>query len=79
MLAIQEDDPATKWRCHEYGCGKGGNLVSLCDLMKGGESAGGKPRGQRFKEIASDLQAMTGGMISTDRPGIPPPAAVKPR
>lgn len=78
VLAIQEDDTATKWRCHEYGCGKGGNLISLCDLMKGGESAGGKPRGQRFKEIASDLRAMTRGIISTDRPGIPPPAAVKP-
>src|SRR6266446_8849334 len=62
VLAIQESDPAKKWKCHEYGCGKGGNLVSLCDLLKGGESAGGRPRGQRFKAIAADLQAMAGGM-----------------
>src|SRR5882724_3644606 len=56
-LAIQADDPAKKWHCHNYGCGKGGNLVSLCDLMKPGTNAGGRPRGDRFKEIAKDLQA----------------------
>jgi hypothetical protein len=75
VLAIQENDPAKKWKCHEYGCGKGGNMVSLCDLLKGGESAGGRPRGERFKEIAADLRAMAGGMSSTDQPGIPPPVA----
>src|SRR3954454_15102889 len=78
VLAIQEHDPAKKWRCHEYGCSKGGNLVSLCDLMKAGESAGGRPRGERFKEIARDLQAMAGGMISSDRPAIPPAAVAQP-
>lgn len=71
VLAVQESDPARKWRCHEYGCGKGGNLVSLCDLMKPGQNAGGKPRGERFREIARDLQAMPGGVISADRPSIP--------
>lgn len=60
-LAIQEGDPAKKWHCHQYGCGKGGNLVSLCDLMKPGATAGGRPRGDRFKEIAADLQAMVNG------------------
>src|SRR5262245_45232932 len=52
-LAIQTGDPAKKWKCHQYGCGKGGNLVSLCDLMKPGANAGGRPRGERFKEIAA--------------------------
>src|SRR4051794_19326010 len=41
VLAIQENDPAKKWRCHQYGCGKGGNLISLCDLLKGGIDASG--------------------------------------
>ncbi len=64
-LAIQADDPAKKWHCHSYGCGKGGNLVSLCDLMKPGANAGGRPRGERFKEIATDLQAMVEGHPGT--------------
>jgi hypothetical protein len=55
------DDPTKKWKCHQYGCQKGGNLVSLCDLMKPGPDAGGRPRGDRFKEIARDLQSMVGG------------------
>lgn len=75
VLAIQENDPATKWRCHEYGCGKGGNLVSMCDYLKPGQNADGRPRGQRFREIARDLQAMAGGMTTTDKPSIPPPMA----
>ena len=59
-IAINADDPAKKWRCHQYGCGKGGNLVGMCDLLKTGPNMGGRPRGQRFKEIAADLQAMAG-------------------
>ena len=35
-LSIQPEHPAKIWRCHQAGCGKGGNLVSLCDLMKPG-------------------------------------------
>lgn len=60
-LAIQAEHPAKIWRCHQYGCGKGGNLVSLCDLLKPGAHADGKPRGERFKAIIADLLAMTGG------------------
>jgi 5S rRNA maturation endonuclease (ribonuclease M5) len=60
-LAIQADHPAKLWRSHQYGCGKGGNLVSLCDLMKPGPHADGKPRGDRFKAIIADLLAMTRG------------------
>jgi hypothetical protein len=62
-LAIQVDHPAKVWRCHHYGCGRGGNLVSLCDFLKGGEHANGKPRGERFKGILKDLQAMAGGEV----------------
>src|SRR5438093_6789833 len=35
-LAINDTDPAKKWKCHQYGCDKGGNLISLCDLLKPG-------------------------------------------
>jgi hypothetical protein len=80
-LAIQGDHPAKQWHCHAYGCGKGGNLVSLCDLMKPGANGGGRPRGERFKEIAADLQVMATGTAES-RPVVPhapsvaaPPAA----
>src|SRR5438105_3695685 len=43
-LAIQTDHPARQWRCHQAGCGRGGNLLSLCDLLKPGDNAGGRPR-----------------------------------
>src|SRR5438309_626139 len=60
-LAIQAEHPAKQWKCHQAGCGKAGNLVSLIDLIKPGESSGGKPRGDRFKAIAADLAAMFAG------------------
>ena len=68
-LAIEPNHPAKIWRCHESGCGRGGNLVSLCDLMKPGDNAGGKPRGERFKAILRDLQGMAAGAP-------PPPSAI---
>jgi 5S rRNA maturation endonuclease (ribonuclease M5) len=61
VLAIQEGHPAKQWHCHQYGCGRGGNLVSFCDLLKPGPTMGGKPRGDRFKEIAGDLKAIAEG------------------
>lgn len=67
-LAIQEDHPAKQWKCHQYGCGKSGNLVSLCDLLKPGTSGNGRPRGQRFKEIAADLRRMVSGIVDAPRP-----------
>jgi hypothetical protein len=84
-IAIQCDDPLKKWHCHQYGCGKGGNLVGLCDLMKPGQNAGGGPvRGQRFKEIRDDLLAMTGGQAVSQSQSppmqaqpVPPPPALK--
>lgn len=62
-LSIQADDPAKAWRCFQTSCGKSGNMVGLCDLMKPGANAGGKPRGDRFKALAADLAAMHAGMI----------------
>lgn len=62
-LAIQVDHPAKIWRCHDYGCGRGGNLVSLCDYLKPGTHCEGKPRGERFKGILKDLRAMARGDV----------------
>jgi len=73
-LAIQVEHAAKIWRCFEAGCGKGGNLVSLCDYLKPGEHGGGKPRGERFKGILSDLQAILAGetrVKETDEPSEP--------
>lgn len=60
-LAIQENHPAKQWQCHQYGCGKNGNLIGLMDLLKPGENMGGRPRGDRFKQIAADLRAIIEG------------------
>ncbi len=64
-LAIQEQHPAKQWKCHQYGCTLSGNLVSLCDLVKPGPNAGGRPRGDRFKSIAADLKAIVEGRPAT--------------
>jgi len=61
-LAIQEGHPARQWQCHQYGCGKNGNLVGLMDLLKPGENMVGRPRGDRFKQIAADLKAIVDGL-----------------
>jgi hypothetical protein len=65
---VQVDHPAKTWRCHQYGCGEGENLVSLCDLMKPGPRAEGKPRGKRFKQILADLRAMIAGSLAPAAP-----------
>src|SRR5688572_12791263 len=75
-LAIKADHPMAQWKCHQYGCTMGGNLVSLCDLMKPGPNAGGRPRGERFKEIARDLRSMVAGVLKPE--GTPPAPAAKP-
>jgi hypothetical protein len=61
-LAIQVEHGAKIWRCFEAGCGKGGNLVSLCDFLKPGEHGGGKPRGKRFKVGAGLRTAAFSGL-----------------
>ncbi len=81
VLAIQTEHPAKQWHCHQYSCGKSGNLVSLCDMMKPGSSTGGKPRGDRFKAIAADIQAMIEGVTrgETPAPGTVPAKAPAPK
>jgi len=84
-LAIKADHPAKQWKCHHYGCGKGGNLVGLCDLMKPGPNSEGRPRGERFKAIAADLRAMASGVTSAETipaerdPKQPEPKQSKPK
>lgn len=64
-IAIDSQSEVKRWRCHQYGCGKGGNLVTMCDLMKPGENFGGKqPKGNRFIELREDLRQMAGGVLS---------------
>ena len=62
-LAI-ELDGVKRWKCHQYqdgqACSRSGNLVGLCDLLRPGGNCEGKPRGQRFKDIVKDLQAIAG-------------------
>jgi len=65
-IAIQADHPAKLWRCHQSGCGRGGNLVSLIDLLKPGAHSEGKPRGDRFKAIIADLLAMVEGKTAAE-------------
>ena len=80
-IAIQAESPTKNFFCHQYGCSMSGNLVSLCDLMKPGPNTGGRPRGERFKEVAADLQAMARGEIGqvvTPMAPAPVPAAPPP-
>jgi hypothetical protein len=77
-LALNPDEPARTWKCFQQGCGKGGNLVSLCDLLKPGGNMGGRPRGERFKEIASDLRDMAEGKTAADVPAARPTPAATP-
>ena len=75
-LAIQEGHPAKQWQCHQYGCGKNGNLIGIMDLLKPGPNMGGHPRGDRFKQIAADLRAMVDGIVApagVARPAVAPP------
>ncbi len=62
-LAIRTDG-VKRWHCHEYGCGKGGNLIGLCNYLKEGVPDEGQPRGARFKQILADLKGWPiGSMI----------------
>ena len=67
-LSIKADSPVKQWRCHHYGCGQGGNLVSMCDLLKPGPNCDGRPRGDRFKDIRDDLVAIARGAASSESP-----------
>ena len=76
-IALQVDNPVKPWKCHVYECQKGGNLVGLCDLMKAGQNAGGRPRGERFKQIAADLAAMVNGEQQPPATTAAPPRVVE--
>lgn len=60
-LAIRSDG-VKRWHCHEYSCGKGGNLIGLCNYLKEGIPEDGQPHGERFKQILLDLKAIVGGV-----------------
>lgn len=57
-LAIQAEHPAKVWKCHDYDCGKQGNLVSLVSLAMGLPV---RPRGDDFKRVARMMQAILDG------------------
>ncbi len=83
-LAVQEQHPAKQWHCHQYECHRSGNLVSLLDLVKPGDSMNGRPRGERFKAIAKDLQEMAEGRVTEESnlpstPQVPPAPPEPPR
>ena len=66
-IAIQANNPVKPWKCHVYGCQKGGNLVGLCDLMKPGENAGGRPRGSDSRRSLPIWPAMSNGEAAPAR------------
>jgi hypothetical protein len=73
-LAIKDED-VKRWCCHQYSCPHkaGGNLVGMIDLLLPGQHSGGRPRGERFKEVLATLQQIAGESgtplpASTSRP-----------
>ena len=60
-IAIKEGDENKRWKCHHYGCQMGGDLISMCDLLKPGAHMDGRPKGDRFKDILRDLQQIVHG------------------
>ena len=60
--AMAIDMDRKRFRCHHYGCTAGGGLLDLMFWMKHGrQPTGGKLRGEEFKDIVGDLQAIAGG------------------
>ena len=57
-IAIQSEHPAKLWQCHDYGCQKNGNVVSLISLALGGPA---RPRGADFRKAAQVMQAIAEG------------------
>jgi 5S rRNA maturation endonuclease (ribonuclease M5) len=79
VLAIQAETATKTFFCHNYGCGKSGNLISLCDMMKPGSTMAGRPRGDQFKKIAADLKAMVSGEAPrANAPAANPPSPAPP-
>lgn len=80
-IAINTSTPDARWKCHQYGCTRKGDLVTLAHLLKPGFDGSENPRGDRFKAILSDLEAIAGGTVpsggGTPRPAVA--AAESPR
>lgn len=60
-IAINISTPDARWKCHQYGCTRKGDLVTLAHLLKPGFDGSDNPKGDRFKAILSDLEAIVGG------------------
>jgi 5S rRNA maturation endonuclease (ribonuclease M5) len=75
-VSINVDDPKGRWKCHRsgYGCGAQGDKLTLAHCMKhGAMPSGNKLKGSAFREIATDLLAISGGVAP--RAEVPPKAA----
>jgi hypothetical protein len=59
-LAIDYTDPTKRWKCFETGCGKSGNLLTMCHLL-GGEDTSERVRGPAFKKAAEHLAKIVAG------------------
>ena len=60
-IAFNSDTPV--WRCHEYGCGIGGNMARLCGYLRFGTELRLPLQGQQFKAVRDDLRAMFEGNV----------------
>lgn len=59
--ALAFDTRHPLWRCHQYGCGKGGNIARFCGVVKYGANLPDLLRGDQFKAVREDLRAMVEG------------------
>ena len=60
-VSVNVSDPNGPWKCHRrnYGCGAQGDKLTLAYCMKNGAMpTSGKLRGQEFRDIIGDLQAI---------------------
>lgn len=63
-LAVKTKTDGVIFRCFQYGCTVRGNLLHLMHWLKHDrEPTGGSLKGQEFKEIATDLQAVVEGHL----------------
>lgn len=60
-VAVRDVSDNIRWRCHQYGCGKGGNLATLCGYLRFGSDLQAPLRGEQFRRVRDDLRAMVGG------------------
>lgn len=79
-LTVNVADPVAKIYCHS--CGVRGNILTLMWIMKHHRApAGGRLRGEEFKEMVADLQAIRGRQTplpATSPPPVAPSAPERP-